>query len=230
LLVTASLPPSHSYGAGRAEEIPAFDETAVAEAAYAALLQAATVEWSARFHTATNVAALGIFEDYFERRPPFSAQESKEFPDAFVVKCLELWCAQNNERMYVVTADKAMIDAIKATQNLLYAKTLEDLFASIAATETPGIRDKVDKLLETRIVGSIQSAMEENIGELIPVYVGDLADGEVTDHELNSDVEIIDFKVVAVSDDDVSLSHPLIFQAWCVCPASTLSSCQSLPC
>ncbi len=26
------------------------------------------------------------------------------------------------------------------------------------------------------------------------------------------------------------LSHPLIFQAWCVCPASTLSSCQSLPC
>ncbi len=65
--------------------------------------------------------------------------------------------------MYVVTADKAMIDAIKATQNLLYAKTLEDLFASIAATETPGIRDKVDKLLEkTQIVDSIQSAMEEN--------------------------------------------------------------------
>jgi len=27
-----------------------------------------------------------------------------------------------------------------------------------------------------------------------------------------------------------TLSHPLIFQAWCVCPASTLSSCQSLPC
>ncbi len=143
--------------------MPGGERAREGEAAYAALLQAVTVEWSATFHIATNVAALGIFEDYFERRPPFSAQESKEFHDAFVVKCLELWCAQNNERMYVVTADKAMIDAIKATQNLLYAKTLEDLFASIAATETPGIRDKVDKLLEkTQIVDSIQSAMEEN--------------------------------------------------------------------
>jgi len=38
---------------------------------------------------------------------------------------------------------------------------------------------------------------------------------------------VVEVKASGLAED---LSHPLIFQAWCVCPASTLSSCQSLPC
>ena len=187
-------------------DLPTFDETAVAAAAFDAIHNAIRYRWNATLHAATNVLASMIFEDYFARRPPFEGQASKEFPDAFVVKCLEQWCAQHDERMYVVTADKAMTDAVKNAPHLIPVQALADLFASIAATETPDIVQKAEALLaRTRIGQAIQTAVEENISDLIPIYNGDLADGEVTDHELNGEVQLVDFRVVAVSDEDVSL-------------------------
>ncbi|WP_156634158.1 PIN domain-containing protein [Methylobacterium sp. Leaf113] len=188
------------------DDLPSFDAAAVADAAYKALLDAASSDWAATFHSATTVAAPQVFKDYFDGKAPFSNQGSKEFPDAFVIKCLEQWCTKNDERMYVVTADKAMSDAVNDAPHLYHARTLEDLFALIAATETPDIRDTVAKLLKkAKVISSIQTAVNENIGDLIPIYFGDFADGEVTDHELNGDVELVDFKVIAASTDEVSL-------------------------
>ena len=53
---------------------------------------------------------------------------------------------------------------------------------------------------------AIQGAIKANIEDLIPIYDGnDFADAEVTEFELAGEIEILDFTVVAASDDDVSL-------------------------
>lgn len=186
-------------------DVPQFDEEAVALAAYEKFDQAMW-GWGANRHRATDVPALEIFQRYFQRRQPFAGQDSKEFPDAFVVRALEKWCEDNGERMYVVTADKAMTESVKATSVLIHAQKLEDILAAVASTETPNIRNRAKRLLERDAVkAQLQKAVADDIDELILLYDGDLADGEVTEHEVAGDIKIVDFKVIAASDDDISL-------------------------
>jgi PIN domain len=199
-------------------DVPEFDQDRVAAAAYAELVRTASVDWHAVWHKAMDVSAREIFEKYFKRQPPFAAHDSKEFPDGFVVRSLEKWCLENKERMYVVTADHAMTDAVRATTVLLPIKSLDDVLAALAATETPDIRNTVEKLLsKPRVRQDLQDRIEASIEDLIPIYVGDeLPEGEVAGHELNGEIEIVDFKVIAASDDDVSLMMevrtPLLIQ------------------
>jgi hypothetical protein len=198
--------------------ITEIDTELVSQAAFDKLWLAARTEWGATHHEATKEPAAEIFDAYFRRFAPFAQQDSKEFPDAFVVKCLERWCVQNREKMYVVTADKAMTDAVKATSVLLPIRTLDDLLASVAATETPNIRNTAEKLLaQNRVLQSIQNAIAENIDDLIPIYTGgELPEAEVVGHEIAGEIEIVDFTVVAASAADVTLMMnirtPLLIQ------------------
>lgn len=183
-------------------DIPEFDASAVAEAAFTRLRDRIRYDWNAQVHEAMAVPASEVFGDYFGRRPPFVAKDSKEFPDAFVLKALERWCRDNGERMYVVTRDKAMTEAIAASETLIHMAGLDDVLAALAAEETPDIRERVERLLsEAKIVEGLRNGIGWCIDELIPVYVGDsFADGEVTGHAMRSgDVEIADFTVVAES-------------------------------
>jgi hypothetical protein len=196
--------------------VPEFDSDAVAQAAYEHFDSAAT-RWNVKRHIATDIPALQIFQKYFARQQPFASQDSKEFPDAFVVRALEKWCEENVERMYVITADKAMTDAVKATNVLLHKEKLEDILASFACTETPKIRARAEAILEKDTVQQeIQAEVENNIGDLILLYSGDLAEGEITGHELSGDIEIVDFTVIAAAHDDISLMMkvrvPLVIQ------------------
>jgi PIN domain len=200
------------------QDVPTFDQDRVAGAAYAQLRQAAITDWHAVWHKAMDIPAREIFEKYFKRQPPFAAHDSKEFPDGFVVRALEKWCLEHKESMYVVTADRAMTDAVRATTVLLAMKSLDDVLAALAATETPNVRETAEKLLsEPSVRQGLQDGIEANIGDLIPIYVGDeLPEGEVAGHDLAGEIEGVDFKVVAASDNDVSLMldvrTPLLIQ------------------
>jgi len=183
-------------------DVPELDAAAVAEAAFEKLHDRIRYDWNAHIHIATDVHAADIFKMYFDKVPPFAHSDSKEFPDAFVVKALEKWCRDNGEKMYVVTRDKAMTETVRAAEVLIPASTLEDVLDALAATETPDIREKVEGLLSTpEVVKGLHDGIGWCIDELIPVYVGDsFSDGEVTGHAMRSgDVEIADFKVVAES-------------------------------
>ncbi len=100
-----------------------------------------------------------------------------------------------------------MADAVIAAPNLYHVHKMEDIFSSIAATETPDIRHIVCEIVlnKKRVIASIQSLIDENIDDLIPIYDGDYPDGQVSDHELNGDIQIVDFKVISVSNEDVGL-------------------------
>ena len=188
-------------------DLPDFDQAVVAEAAFKQFCKRMQEDWRAVDHAATAVAAVAVFRDYFRRKPPFENQGSKEFPDAFVVRSLEDWCKHNDERMYVIGADKAMAAAVKKSAVLLHMQSLPELLQSVAATESPDIIIKASDLLKkSKVRDTLQKEIEGRIDELIPVYVGvDLADGEVSGHELNGEIAIVDFKVLAASDQDISI-------------------------
>ncbi|WP_169926432.1 PIN domain-containing protein, partial [Gluconobacter albidus] len=189
-----------------AGDFPTFDQTAISEAAFEQFYKRVRAEWSVVDHNATSVAALDIFNDYFHREPPFESIGSKEFPDAFVVQALVNWCIQKETKMYVVGADKAMAAAVDRSPMLLHMQSLPKLLESIAATETPDINDRTRKLLAKPAVSDgIARKIENKLDELIPIYVGDLADGEVSGHELNGKMEIDDFTVLAASNQDISV-------------------------
>jgi hypothetical protein len=190
------------------QELPVFDQDAVAKKAFWRFRKSCTEDWQSRQHVATAVSAFDVFQSYFRRDPPFHGQGSKEFPDAFVVRALENWCSENGERMYVIGADKAMAEAVKKTSVLLPMGSLDEFLEGLAATETPGVVSRTTKLLDDKTIReSLQAEIAGKIDELIPVYTGDeLADGEVTEHELAGEIEIVDFTVLAASDEEIRVT------------------------
>lgn len=188
-------------------DFPEFDQAVVAKAAFKQFRKRAQEDWRVVDHDATAVAAANIFRDYFCRKPPFEHKGSKEFPDAFIVRALEEWCTENNERMYVIGSDKAMAAAVQKSPVLLHMQSLPELLQSVVAMESPDLIAKASDLLEkSKVRDALQEEIESKIDELTPVYVGgDLADGEVTSHTINGDIEIDDYKVLASSDRDISV-------------------------
>ena len=190
-----------------AGDVPSFDQVKVAKAAFKQFRQRAQEDWRVVHHAATAVAAVDVFKDYFRRKPPFEDQGSKEFPDAFVVRSLEDWCKKNDERMYVIGADKAMAAAVQGSTVLLHMQSLPELLQSVAATESPDVIAEANALLERpELCNMLRKEIGGKIDDLIPIYVGgDLADGEVSGHELNGEIEVDDYKVLAASDQDISV-------------------------
>src|SRR5690606_25831618 len=51
-----------------------------------------------------------IFKRYFEKLPPFGiGQKKDQFPDAFILNTIELWCENNMSGVFVVSSDKDML-------------------------------------------------------------------------------------------------------------------------
>ncbi|MGO6685832.1 PIN domain-containing protein [Rhizobium leguminosarum] len=187
-------------------EIPELNVEMVSAAAFQKIYQAIRVAWNATYHEATSMSALSVFKDYFSGQPPFSQAKSKEFPDAFVIKALEIWCKEQEERIYVVSADKAMREAARATGVLVPVESLKDLLAAAAVVTTPDIiRQAADLLKKKPVVAELQSAIEASIDDLVPIYGGDMADGEVTGHSVSGSIEIISYGVIAATAKDLSV-------------------------
>lgn len=187
-------------------DVPDFDVDAIAAAAFDDLQEAILQEWGGTCHEATAVPAIQVFMDYFAKRAPFAGADSKEFPDAFVLKSLVNWCVEHKEKMYVVTADKAMFDGAAATEVLIPIATLAELLEAVAATKAPDILRRADELLARKsVVAELQQQMDASIQDLVPIYVGDLADGEVTEHSMAGDIVVLHHAVIAATDTELSV-------------------------
>ena len=163
-----------------------------------------TVDWQPTKHIASEIPAKDIFESYFRREPPFDKQDSKEFPDAFVVMALDRWCQSKHQKMYVVTKDKAMLRAVERTKTLIPVPTLEDYLA--LRVENPQIVSKVERILESKAWDTVETHVREHIGELGTVYSGNLHDGEIVDHRLSDgSITLEYFHIISASDDQIEL-------------------------
>ena len=88
------------------------------------------------------------------------------------MRALEDWCKQNNERMYIIGADKAMAAAVDKSAVLIHLQSLPELLESLAATETPGIVAQANDLLEKpEVRDAIEKEIEEKLDELVPVLM-----------------------------------------------------------
>lgn len=160
---------------------------------------------SATIHNALSVNPSTVFASYFDRSPPFGGGK-KEFPDGFVLESLRAWCEANDERMYIVTEDKAMAEAASANPRFLWLGTIKEVLkrgganlgaagevAAGAAMKLPNFRPSLGRELGAKVA---VWAFD---------YVGGLAEGEVEDLELEEIEEIEDWSVVGLSEKSVTL-------------------------
>lgn len=52
-----------------------------------------------------NIDLASIVDSYFKEEPPFSDHKKSEFPDAFVIQSLEIWCKENDTTCIVLAND-----------------------------------------------------------------------------------------------------------------------------
>lgn len=178
-----------------------------AEALFRALASFLNVECRAQTHAAIAYSTADVFRDYFARKPPFDKGD-KEFPDAFMVKTLDAWCAAHGERMYVVTQDKAMQRYVEASPNLLLLTSIEELLAGARATSEP---DGAAEAIAEALLGApdfddrLERAIYSHVDELIVDYAGDLPEGEVSDVGFEGVIQFLDYRIVAKTRTRLSL-------------------------
>jgi hypothetical protein len=161
-------------------------------------------KWKPTRHDALNLSAKDVFDAYFRRDPPFDRPDSKEFPDAFVVAALDSWCQKNDQKMYVVTKDKAMLRAVGQTKTLLPLPTLEDYLALLI--DDPKVISRVEGIFGSPAWDNVEESVREQLFNLGTVYTGDLHDGEVIHHEASDGpIELLNFDVISVSDEQIEV-------------------------
>ncbi len=163
-------------------------------------------ECDARVHKALELAPAVVFQSYFDRNPPFDGNDSKEFPDGFVLEVLKQWCEKEGKKLLVVTEDKAMIRTIAANEKLLHLKDIHELLARAAADlGAEGEAAGEDALNGPSFDFTFEAALAAQLGEAVFVYYGDLPDGEAYNGKLLSIEEVDGWSTVALSEDRVTL-------------------------
>jgi hypothetical protein len=180
------------------------DAAALARDAVTAFNVDIRASWRVTTHAALNIPAKDVFDSYFRRKPPFDKPDSKEFPDAFVVAALDSWCQKEQQKMYVVTKDKAMLRAVGQTETLLPLPTLEDYLSLFV--DDPEVIKKVERIFKSSAWDTVGDSVREQLRHLGTVYTGGLHDGEVIDHEAgDGPVELVKFDVISVADDQIAV-------------------------
>jgi PIN domain len=163
-------------------------------------------ECKTQVHRALAVAPAVVFETYFDRKPPFDGEVSKEFPDGFVLEALRQWCREQDDRMYVVTKDKAMARAVSTDELLLPLKDIHEVLARAAADLGADGEAAAEAVLsEPAFDSTFKAALRAQMKEVVYIYVGDLAEGEAYEGELVSIEEVGNWSVVALSERCVTL-------------------------
>ena len=102
---------------------------------------------------------LGIVDDYKALRPPFSKKKNKEFPDAIVLRQLEEWCKEHNDKCIILSTDTDLKDY---ESEWLEYKELSDFVESLEEFEKMISQDKLISVFEKS-----KELIEENIKEWV---------------------------------------------------------------
>ncbi len=188
------------------QSMPEFDAVTLGTELFRQFEYFVRYDCGAQIHRALQVTPEAVFKTYFDRRPPFDGEESKEFPDGFVIEVLSQWCAQHGNQLYVVTEDKAMMRAVAADPRLLPLKDIHEVLARAAAdlgAEGEAAAEAV--FANPAFDDSFVAALKAQMGDMTYVYVGDLADGEAYEGKLLGVEEVGDWSVVGLNDQTINL-------------------------
>jgi predicted nucleic acid-binding protein len=153
---------------------------------------------------ATNQKATkDVFKLYFEKKPPFGDGKKKsEFPDAFILLTLELYCNANRCKIYVVSSDKDMENYCKTSSNLIFIDKLSKVI-ELAISHDNIIKDHINKILSVnkhykKIYKEIKTGFEKLL-----FYLTD-QDGDVNDVDVNS-IDIVDISIIKIDGNSAVL-------------------------
>lgn len=86
--------------------------------------------------SSSDVKVLNIYEMYSKIKPPFSERKKKEFPDAFALESIRMWCDKENNSAYLLSKDIDWINYVdnynsSCKENFPVLICLEDLSSLI---------------------------------------------------------------------------------------------------
>lgn len=172
-----------------------------------------------------NIDLQSILDSYFEQRAPFSEKKKSEFPDAFVLKSLELWCKERNTTCIVLSKDGDMKDY--KSELLIYKNDKEYVNELIRRREEEEALNKllyqaklsvtVDEQIKDRIDKWVYDQLDNDI-----LYSAALQIEDINDYDINPDIdlEFEDFEIVGQYDEvyivranalvtaNISVKHP----------------------
>ena len=61
-----------------------------------------------RIKIPADLNVLKVIEAYKKQEAPFSEKKNEEFPDAFILETLEVWCEDNDEECFILSKDSDM--------------------------------------------------------------------------------------------------------------------------
>lgn len=151
------------------------------------------------------IPAADIFALYFDRKPPFDGEESKEFPDAFAIEGLGRWRRESEENIHIVTNDKAMLRAALAGE-MLPIQSVAELLRRAGAEFGDEADDLADAILATKqFEQSFRESLGTQIEEATFVYYGELANGEAFGGRLLDIVDTMGWSVAGKSERRLTL-------------------------
>jgi hypothetical protein len=159
-------------------------------------------ELNATQHDTGNLSIGPVLDQYFGRKPPFDTDNSKEFPDAFALHALEQWCRRYDEKMYVVSKDKAVQRAAEASPYLVPIESIDQLMSLMLSADEHEVALEVVEAFESDgLNGELEEFLKSNIGWVGSVYDGDKHDAEILHTEV-ANLEAVDSVAVLRVDAD----------------------------
>lgn len=146
-------------------------------------------------------------DHYFARKAPFEREGSREFPDYFILRAAEHQ-ARSLGGMYVVSQDKAMLQATETFENLHPVHGLEAFLQIVASLQDPAIIDVVQRFMaDEEATFRVGEALSDAISIEDVHYDGDRYDEfDVDRFDLDTIDDLTDFVVISVRGDTVVLS------------------------
>lgn len=133
-----------------------------------------------------------LLDDYFRKRPPFSAKKRNEFPDAIVGASLVAWAALNADcQISVVSADPDFQAYCSTNPSLIWVKTVPEILTR--ANVSADLHATLDELLRENdpLAGLIEEALVgRGISKASVGYLKKISDGAIASAKLEDILEI----------------------------------------
>ena len=146
----------------------------------------------------SEVSIDAVFDKYFGKRPPFGEGKKKsEFPDAFAIGAIEVWCKKNDERMYIVSSDGDLKEYCETSDCLIALNQLAEFISVIESHHYEDLVHSVNMLLNKN-----QDAIKEAIAESFrnqSFWIED-QDGDVNEVSVN-ELEVSEMLILEVTQD-----------------------------
>ena len=161
--------------------------------------------WQAKEHESSSLSIGPILDRYFSRRAPFDMQGSKEFPDAIALLVLEKWCDSTQERIYVVSKDKAVLRTASESPHLIEVHSLDRLLSLVGSAQDHDMAEVVSSAFrESQLLNEFRDSLSANIGSLEWLYEGYRLDVEIIAMDIPQLEEVEDVTILRVDQDQVA--------------------------